>query len=671
MQIRTIAAIISVLASVPLGVSATSQTSVSEALEAATHPLAIPGDSTWSSWGGTAEFSFNPDRLVQLGIRVESLRNATQVQKGAPGLREEIIRVEGMNSGSLDFAVTGKKLEGLRGGSLQYGGGFVLAFDGGKADLRGLRIRASANGLFGLEVVDSGGTVWMTMDHAHFNLGENETVFNIVNMNSRLSAHFAAALGHSELTGLDLGVVDTHSNIFQRQTETASGPSAQVPQTDCTNNWPGVGSPPYTADITMIYGNPNYLSQIDGISAKRCNISTTGNCTTTSTTGEVVIDQDSSLRNTGTAAVTWYTMFAHSGTQPAPYGTDQHPMLVWNLYRQNADGTIKQIGVSGVKHAFTTVNFNCTCAGGSVIYPTCEDTYSTGNNDTSRYLAPRKEVIARTAQWGRCGSVFDANCDGARDGGSSGGGATNLHEFRLNAIESDLLPPLSTGAHYYLEYFYVVRDDINIYNTMAFREILPTKSGSSWAVSLSPTANFTQGPIINQWVSPTSPPVGATNQELNSPEGHARVAVKTTDIGGGSFHYQYSVMNFDFARAVIDPAHPTEPNLKVLSNTGFNSFAVAVPATATITNLQFNDADLNAGNDWTATNADGVVSWQGPAGNELNWETMYTFSFDADSAPVTGDAALGVAEAGAPSRYTVTTLAPLADPVMVDGFDSP
>src|SRR5690606_22348495 len=64
-----------------------------------------------------------------------------------------------------------------------------------------------------------------------------------------------------------------------------------------------------------------------------------------------------------TADVAWYQKFTGNS---APYGNDQHPYLIWNLYRLYPDGSIEQIGRSGVKHAFLTVNSRCIsqCGGG-------------------------------------------------------------------------------------------------------------------------------------------------------------------------------------------------------------------------------------------------------------------------------------------------------------------
>ena len=71
----------------------------------------------------------------------------------------------------------------------------------------------------------------------------------------------------------------------------------------------------------------------------------------------VVIAPSATLRNVGTADVPWYPKF-HTGvgeTYPQPYDRDQHPFLVWALYRQTGE-VFEQLAVSEAKHAFFTVN---------------------------------------------------------------------------------------------------------------------------------------------------------------------------------------------------------------------------------------------------------------------------------------------------------------------------
>src|SRR5690606_34821665 len=121
----------------------------------------------------------------------------------------------------------------------------------------------------------------------------------------------------------------------------------------------------------------------------------------------------------------------------------------------------------------------------------------------------------------------------------------------------------------------------------------PNFSSSSW--TFSGQSNYKLGAAIDRWVNPANPGPNAMNTELVAPEGHAKVAVKVTDLGGGNWRYEYAVMNFDFARALTSGS---EPNLRVLANKGFEAFSVPLPAGASATSMAFRDGDADAGTDW-------------------------------------------------------------------------
>jgi hypothetical protein len=590
---------------------------------------------TWLVWGGETSFRFNPDELQRLDLGVERVDGASARTVGVPGIRYEAVTFPALTASELEIRHEGRVISGIGGGSLRHEGGFVLGHGAEHFDLRGFSIRASAGSRLGLDIVDGNGVTWLTADHAHYGFeDEASSVFSMRHMNLRLSAHFAHALGHPEWEGRPVGLLAFRAHAF-------AGDAAE-PAVPCNAPWPDPPSAP--AGIELIDSTSSGFS--DDVYVLRCQ-----GCTTGSTNGRLVVAQDSSLRNAGNTGIAWYGKF--DGIFP-PYGNDQHPYLIWNLYRVDADGALKQIGVSGVKHAFYAVNFNCGCDGGHVLYPTCADTYSSGSNDSSSDIGPRSEILPHTGQWGRCGSVYDANCDGVQD---AGGGAHDLYEFRMNVIESDLQPPLSTGASYYLEYWYVARDDDAIYNSMGYRQVTFQKNGANWMIDQVPSTTLQPGPVVNTWVTPGAS-ANAANAEMSSPLGRARVAVRITDLGNGQWRYRYVVMNFDYSHAEIDPAHPSEPNLHVTANHGFKTFRVPVPASVPVGSLGFRDADLDAGNDWTATRADGFVTWTAPAGqNTLDWGTLYGFELVAGAGPADGDVELvGVATSTEPELVYATAL---------------
>jgi hypothetical protein len=198
----------------------------------------------------------------------------------------------------------------------------------------------------------------------------------------------------------------------------------------------------------------------------------------------------------------------------------------------------------------------------------------------------------------------------------------------------------------------------------------PQFSGSQW--SLSGASNYRLSGAIDRWVDPSAPGANAMNTELAAPEGHAKVAVKVTDLGDGTWRYDYAVMNFDFARAVTagqGSGHGPDP--RVVSNMGFDS--LSVPAGGTIGATTFSNGTVDGSTAWTASNANGSVIWTAPTGATLDWGTMYSYSIVSSSAPVAGNATLHVAESGTPASYDVATLVPAPsgpdDRLFTDGFD--
>lgn len=185
------------------------------------------------------------------------------------------------------------------------------------------------------------------------------------------------------------------------------------------------------------------------------------------------------------------------------------------------------------------------------------------------------------------------------------------------------------------------------------------------------------GAAINAWVDPELPGTHqASHDLLDSEEGSVRVAVRVEPLPDGRWRYRYAVMNFDFARAVIDPAHASEPDLKLLSNAGFAGIEIPFPVDITADELSFADADRDPGNAWSGHVANDKLSWQAPvdggiSSNTLDWGTLYSFSFVASTPPGPADVSLRVAttQAGLPATYTVQSLAPRADLIFADGYE--
>ncbi|MDP1270841.1 hypothetical protein, partial [Klebsiella pneumoniae] len=67
--------------------------------------------------------------------------------------------------------------------------------------------------------------------------------------------------------------------------------------------------------------------------------------------GPIKVAPSATLKSLGFGDAAWIPKFQTLSFYDIPgYPRDQHPFLVWNMYRI-ADGRIEQLGASGVKHA--------------------------------------------------------------------------------------------------------------------------------------------------------------------------------------------------------------------------------------------------------------------------------------------------------------------------------
>jgi hypothetical protein len=610
----------------------------------------------WSAGNGTIGVRWNRDLAGDLGMAL----GVAVSRNGQPTLSEH--EMFDLRQGSaLEFNVRGGNLAGFVGGSLQARGGYVITTPAGRIDLTDFRLVPRRGEPFILDVVGADGKSYLYVDRLMYELIDDKRRLAVRTMDLRITPELARLVGNPVVAGWAIADLEMTTDVLRQ-----GGDAAPVSPSAVSTKWhglpvPGVPGATYQADLFMSDTTLQY---------SRCD----GNCTGDGGNGRVVYTPSSTLRNNVnsgslaptvagdprgtssalyTADIPWWQKFSGNNE---PYNNDQHPFLIWNLYRFNADGSLDQIGRSGVKHAFLTLNTSCIDNPGNshVLGRGCSDVYSVGNNDSNTAQGPRTEIIPATNQWGRCGSIYDVNCDGAADATTPNGSFDN----RLVVRESQFSGTANAGATYMFESWYLARQDINIYNSMGSKSVTFTRSGSVWAVGGNNA--YKLGPVIDRWVDPTAPGANARSVEISTPEGHVKVAVKVTALPGGLWRYNYAVMNLDFARAVTSGA---EPNLRVLSNRGFEAFSVPI-SSAALTDVVFNDGDTDATNDWTPTvsRTDGIM-WS-PASRStaqyLNWGTMFRFAFTVDQPPTEQTIKLRIA-----GTSEILTAAGILAPVIV------
>jgi hypothetical protein len=548
-------------------------------------PLQAQDVERWDLGRPRVAVRFNAGLLRDIGV--------TLTPSGRPS-RDGYLAHELGAEGRMTAVAPGSMFRTVGAGEVRLTSGPALVWKGGSVSLAGAIVRPGAEpASFTITAAD--GSPIFFADHQHHAVDRKAGLLRVFNLDVRLAPALADRLGESRHAGLTVGVLEMEM--------TAGIPRGSVerPLGGCTTpNW---GAP--NNDVGLIA-----MTQVQQMARGG---------------GIVAVAPSAVLKNVGQTDVPWWGKF--SSPQP-PYGNDQHPFLVWNMYRV-ANGALQQIGASGLKHAFLTLNTNCGCPSGNILWVNCEDTYSASTNNDSGSLSPRGEVTSRTGVWQRCGSIFDTNCDGIQN--SAPGFTGPADPRRLTALETDLQ---TAGATYYFESWYVVRDDDNIFNGMGWRQVAPSFGGTSWTFGLLTT--LAGGPAIDAWVNPASPGPGADSQRIRVPDGQLTLAVRATDVGSGRWRYDYALMNHDFDRRI-------------------RSFSVPLPMNAVVTNTTFHDVDRDAATDWVASVVPGdSISWrvpQNPAARlraPLDWGLLDSFSFEVNQAPsaVQGVmATLGIAEA--------------------------
>lgn len=664
----------------------------------------------WKIWGGEAVFRWNRDLMSDLGI---------EVSRAIAGGKADVYGRETLrlrDASALDFAVREGGFDGFIGGSLIVHGGFDLGIGKERISLRDFRLVPRADDRFVLDVVGGEGKAWLYIDRMMYEVeGGDRPILAIQAMDVRVGAALAQRLGRPALEGMAVANLEMYTRIHSDNGDPAIF-RAKIGST----KWPGdpvPGTNPqqyYQADVFMHHFDVQYSRK-------------SADATGPDGSGKVVFTPSSTLRNNrndGTSRVSVPCVGSPCPSSPlstpdplgtssalyaadvvwnqkftgntAPYGNDQHPYLIWNLYRLDPDGRIEQVGRSGVKHAWLTTNTACDVNpyNGHILGRGCTDTYGVGNNDAIADLGPRSEIVPAKGLWGRCGSVFDSDCNGMLDSGapcSNMSGLANCSSwaFRMQVDERDISAVTNPGATYWFESWYIVRDDIDIFNTMQTRAATFNwnSQGGQWIWAVGngsandPVSGLKLGPAIDRWLPRGTATATEHSADIESDHGQARVAVKVVPLDGGGWRYDYVVANFDFAVAEIQyrDGQSGDPNkLEVLSNAGFTRFEVETEGLVPVSANGFSDGDRVPANDWNFNQTAELLAWAlsgrqpvGDVANSLDWGTMFRFSVESDAPPVPGVARLHAPQGNV---IQVDTLVPAGggeepSSMFVDGFE--
>jgi hypothetical protein len=555
----------------------------------------------WTAPSSVTSIELDAETLRALGFEIA-------VHNGTASSRFRGATFRSVPPSLLELRAPGGDFERFDAGELVHDGGFVLSGPAGRLPLDPLVLRVSEGSGDDFDWLDAAGRRWFVLRDMHFAASFESQELRVEGLSIHVAPELARFLGVEALAGTYVGVANLLLPALIAAEDGGGAGGGFCPETEGT------------VDIELI--------GIDAVSqlAREPGV-------------RVALAPSAELANVGTASVEWYRAIL-----PIPSGAvGPHPYLSLSMFRLDPDGSIVQLGLGDVKHAYFAVNEGCACAGGHILYPGCTDVYGVATNADRENLAPRDEVHAFTGSWERVGSHFDrcflATCNPATDDADDfrdhGGNApVGLHhdsfEHLVVVPEAELAV---AGARYFADAWYVVGGDVDLFNSMGHREVAPALS-SVWTFGL-------LGPLANGSVLEEIP--GADLATLDTGEGRLQLAATTADLGGGSHHYEYALMNFDFDRQI-------------------DRFEVPIDASIAVQSLDSRGLGDEPGNDWTASVGPDSVSWQAPPGTGLDWGMLVSFGFDADAAPVASEVSVAVREAGSPARFAFAVAAPAPEP---------
>jgi hypothetical protein len=592
----------------------------------------------WPAGPGRAEFELRGDYLKDFGIevvqggRIQSERLTTAIQ---------------INTGRLWAWVPYGNFEAFNAGQLEATSDFVLRRGDFEADFTELvLVPSQGRRRAQLLMLDRSGNHLATITHPHAAVHPAQGKLRFHSSDVQGSDWLFTQLGLPELGRTILGQLSLSLALDVPANADLSGTSPDRGGLSCQDRpfWPqdNAKRPP---------DRPEHLVDVELVA-----ISTVQYQGTETATDRVKVAPSATLRSVGFGDAAWEEKFGELG--PYPFEPrDQHPFLVWNMYRID-DGRIEQLGASGVKHAWLTINFRCAqngginCGNNNILWPGCEDVYGAGTNDNNRDQGPRDEIFASDGLFFSSPSFFDPGGIGSQtnDAGS--------FENRLMINDTDLQ---AADADYFLDSWYVVMHDIDIWNSMGYHSIDPSPVGGGWGFG--PLGPFTSSTPLSEWIPfpATDPneshvsvvvdgPTPDAAYPANQPDGHFRVLARAEDLGNGKFLYRYAVMNFDFDQ-------------------GFSEFEVPLPEGAVVSDTYMGGPYDVLTTPWSVAIEDTAVRFTAPDGEKLPWFTLYNFEVTVDRAPADGAAVAlkPFAEADSrprarhiPVRFVVDAIAPAA-----------
>lgn len=315
-----------------------------------------------------------------------------------------------------------------------------------------------------------------------------------------------------------------------------------------------------------------------------------------------------------------------------------HPVISCTIYKLD-DGRLIQLGANNVMHTFASLQgndcgFGCGAGGTfSELGPGCSNPTGAGLSGSQNDLGPRSEVNAYSGELVYPYTTINQNGDGI---------------YKRIQVPTSEIP--DAAAIFFAEVQYVINDEVQSdgtpyldldtgrptnYNNASYSLMGVQANGNAattGATNIDRAAIYAwqdHGNGVNQ------PDNSVRIEEVIVPnEGLLQVASRVTDLGDGTWRYDYAVHN---------------------QNSDLNVGFFSVPNSGSASDFYFHDIDhhdgpddLISGEDWNPIIGSGTVNWSCESfasnsnANAIRWGTMYNYSFVSDAFPVDGEVTLGM-----------------------------
>lgn len=594
-------------------------------------PALASADEIWSVRGGTTTLELNVATLEKYGLTVERADPGKAVMGGA----EIIFSVE--PDSTLAFVLPEEMPPEFLGGKALHDASLRIRSKDSDAVMENVTVglvEHDTTGFafkWGFSGIDGAAGLAMGRYKAAFDRASDTMTMHSPEL--RITPELAERLGDKSLAGLMIGTLTLHAAV-----EWVGG-SEPEPYLE-----PEPTLPPPAGGPRALVGCDMAFCQLYGV----IQMGRTGD--------RVGLTVATTSWNLGTEDCIWLNI-----------PDEEHPFIVYGMYRlKTVDGSerFENIGYSAIKHGFYAMGSH-QCGGppctfepghgaGDWLGQGCTDTYSASLNGQQSGMGPKHEVDPWAGYWYYPGSHMEGSHS-----------HPNGWEHRIAVYDDDLNPALNAGATYTCEAYYVMMDDIDVWNSASWKDVTITGGapGLTWSFGMSGSGTMANvGFAIDSWVGAQQTLIAEEIPviEFSSPDGRSVLAAKATDLGGGTWHYEYAMLNVDMHRKVGSFSIPVTPGT-IVTNIGFHApdsseILAADDTIPPIDNPYSNDA-------WVGVHAGGAVTWT-TVDNPIRWSTLYNFRFDANVPPhfENLEATVGLFEPGTPTSLPAMTVVPSQGP---------